>query len=117
MGQVPRYLVVIYELERCHGSPVPTGSVATELGRSPSTTTEMIQRLENEGLVVYERYNGVSLTADGERKAEELAHTFETLCTFCRDILQLDDYEAEAMRLTGSVSPMVADRLEMTLLD
>ncbi|EJN61470.1 metal-dependent transcriptional regulator [Halogranum rubrum] len=117
MGQLPRYLVAICELERCHGSPVPTGSVATELGRSPSTTTEMIQRLEDEGLVVYERYAGVSLTPEGERKAAELTHTFETLCTFCRDILQLEDYEAEAMRLTGSVSPVVADRLEATLLE
>jgi DtxR family Mn-dependent transcriptional regulator len=38
-----------------------------------------------------------------------------TLSWFFRSVLELDDYEMEAMRLAGMVSPNVAQRLAATL--
>ncbi len=38
-----------------------------------------------------------------------------TVSWFFRGVLDLDDYESEAMEMAGLVSPMVAERLAATL--
>lgn len=116
MGRTVQYLVVIYALEQAEGTPVPTGRIAGTLDRSPSATTEMMQRLAADNLVEYERYSGVQLTAEGQIRATELYETHETLCRFFRDILTIDDYAREALLLAGTVSPKIAHRLETTVL-
>ena len=44
-------------------------AVAGELDRSPATVTETFKRLDGEGLVDYEPYEGVTLTEAGRRLA------------------------------------------------
>lgn len=116
MTEAARYLVVLYAAERRGTDPVPPGDVADAVGRSPSATTEMLQRLEKRGLVTHEPYQGATLTEEGRERAEELHGTYVTLSEFFREVLGLDDHEEEAMRLAGTVSPTVADRLSATLL-
>jgi len=111
-----QYLLVLYVAEQADGPPVSPGHVAGELDRSPAATTEMLQRLENRGLVTYEPYQGATLTADGRERAADLHRTYRTLTRFFREVLDLDDCEAEARQLAGTVSPTVADRLASTLL-
>ena len=50
-------------------SPVKTSRLASGLGVSPAAVTEMVKRLEGQGLVVYRRYQGVTLTETGTRPA------------------------------------------------
>lgn len=116
MTEASRYLLVLYIAEQRGSPPVSSGTVADSLDRSPASATEMLQRLEDRGLVVYEPYEGATLTDDGREAAEELHGTYVTLVRFFREVLDLDDAEAEAMRLAGTVSPLVADRLASTLL-
>lgn len=116
MSNVPQYLVVIYQLATTEGEPVASGTVAAELGRSPSTTTEMLQRLDDEGLLDYEAYNGVRLTDEGRETAAELHDSYLVLRRFFTDVLELEDPDTEALELTGSVSPLVTDRLASTVL-
>lgn len=117
MNRTAQYLTVVYRLAREEGEPVPSGRIAETLDRSPAATTEMIQRLESEGVVEHEPYDGVSLTASGRERAAERYRTYETLRVFFRDVLELDAYEREAFELVGAVSPTVAERLSETLLE
>lgn len=116
MSRSAQYLVAVYELEETEGAPIATGRLARAVDRSPSATTEMVQRLESEGLVEHEPYVGVSLTDAGRERARELHETHQTLCRFFRDVLDLDAYEREALELAGVVSPTVARRLKRTVV-
>ena len=110
------YLLGLFILEQQSNSPISSGQLALSLGRSPAATTEMIQRLETEGLVEYEPYEGANLTASGRERAEALHETYVTLSWFFRSVLDLDTHEREAMQMAGLVSPAVAERLMETLV-
>lgn len=96
--------------------PVAPSVIADALDRSPAATTEMLQRLEERGLVNHEPYDGATLTSDGREAGEELYETYTTLSQFFREILDLEAHEEEAMRLAGNISPLVVERLASTLL-
>ena len=117
MERVAQYLVVVYDRERTDGPPVEPGTVARAMGRSPSATTEMLQRLADDGLVDYEPYEGVTLTDRGRERATELYDTYRTLSAFFEEVLKLDAPEREAREVVDTVSPIVADRLDDLLLD
>lgn len=116
MERVAQYLLVVYAHERDDGPPVPPGAVARALDRSPSATTEMLQRLADDGLVRYEPYEGVELTEQGRERATKLYDTYRTLSAFFEDVLDLDDPDREARALADTVSPTVAQRLDDLLL-
>jgi len=117
MSDASNYLLVVFQLAQTESEPVPTGRVASELDRSPSTTTEMLQRLDTEGLVSHEPYEGVRLTDEGHQRGSELNESYLVLRQFFDDVLTLADPHAEAMELVGTVSPLVTDRLAATMLD
>lgn len=110
-----RYLLVLEIAERRRSPPVAPGHVADVLDRSPSAATEMLQRLDDRGLVRYEPYEGATLTPGGKERARGLYDTYRILWRFFRDVLGLDAPREEAMSLAGAVSPTVAQRLAATL--
>jgi Mn-dependent DtxR family transcriptional regulator len=114
MGQ--QYLIVTYIAEQRGSGAVRPGEIADDLGRSPAATTEMLQRLEDRGLVTYEPYEGATLTPEGRETAAELYETYTVLSRFFEEVLGLEDHEREAIQLAGTVSPDVAERLDSALL-
>jgi Mn-dependent DtxR family transcriptional regulator len=58
--------------------------IAAELKISQASVTTMIQRLDAEGLVKYEKYRGMVLTNAGEEVAKRIAHRHELLTDFLR---------------------------------
>ncbi len=56
--------------------------VAKILGVGLSSVTEMFQKLDNEGLINYEKYSGVTLTTKGKHVVNELKKKHETLKEF-----------------------------------
>lgn len=58
--------------------------IAAALEIAPASVTTMIQRLDAEGLVVYEKYRGVVLTAQGQDIAEEVVKRHEILARLLR---------------------------------
>ncbi|RKD95776.1 metal-dependent transcriptional regulator [Halopiger aswanensis] len=117
MTSESQYLLVIYRASRTRSEPVSPGHVADALDRSPAAATEMLQRLETRGLLEYEPYEGATLTAEGRETAEELYETYAVLSQFFREVLDLENPEAEALELAGSVSPVVTERVAETLLE
>ncbi len=53
--------------------------IAGNLKISQASVTNMIQRMDADGLVVYERYRGVVLTDTGRKVGEEIARRHEVL--------------------------------------
>ena len=108
--------LAIYIADHRQDPPVTFGVVADVFDRSPASVTEMCQRLGEQGLVVHEPYQGVTLTEAGRERAEALHETYVTLSWFLRDVLELDDCETEAVEMAGTVSADVTERLGTTLL-
>jgi Mn-dependent DtxR family transcriptional regulator len=53
--------------------------IAANLGISQASVTNMIQKLDAEGYLVYERYRGVVLTEAGRKIGQEIARRHEVL--------------------------------------
>ena len=53
--------------------------IAQNLGISQASVTNMIQKLDAEGYLIYERYRGVVLTAEGRKIGQEIARRHEVL--------------------------------------
>ena len=53
--------------------------IAKNLGISQASVTNMIQRLDTEGYVIYERYRGVVMTEAGKKIGQEIARRHEVL--------------------------------------
>jgi len=60
--------------------------IAAELKISQASVTAMVQRLDAEGLVKYEKYRGMVLTGAGEEVARRIAHRHQLLTAFLRQL-------------------------------
>jgi len=72
------YLEKIYSLNKEKGYARAT-DVASSLGVLPSSVSKMMQKLHEEGLVSYERYQGFQLTPKGRSIAKDIADKHEML--------------------------------------
>ncbi len=82
---VEDYLERIRDLIRTKGY-ARVVDIAGELKISQASVTTMIQRLDTEGLVKYEKYRGMVLTSAGEAVAARIAHRHELLTAFLRQL-------------------------------
>jgi Mn-dependent DtxR family transcriptional regulator len=82
---VEDYLERISELIQTKGY-ARVVDIAAELKISQASVTTMVQRLDAEGLVNYEKYRGMVLTEAGERVAARIAHRHELLTNFLRQL-------------------------------
>ncbi len=64
--------------------------IASALNISQASVTNMVQRLDAEGLLNYEKYRGLILTAAGKRLARNIAHRHQLLTDFLK-LLGLDE--------------------------
>jgi Mn-dependent DtxR family transcriptional regulator len=67
--------------------------IAQNLGISQASVTNMIQKLDAEGYLVYERYRGVTLTDEGRRVGQEIAKRHDVL----KRLLQRFGLDAETV--------------------
>ena len=66
---VEMYLKTVCELATGGDAPVPISALAKRLSISTVSATEMVHRLCEQGLLLHTPYKGVTLTADGKRRA------------------------------------------------
>jgi len=64
--------------------------IASALNISQASVTNMVQRLDAEGLLNYEKYRGLILTVAGKRLARNIAHRHQLLTDFLK-LLGLDE--------------------------
>src|ERR687886_781027 len=110
-SSVGDYLKAIWELAGEGGAS--TKDVAERLSVSSASVTGMFGRLQEMGLVRYERYRGASLTRRGLREALRLVRRHRLIETFLMEHLgySWQDVHEEAERLEPAVSDEFTERL------
>ena len=86
---VEDYLERILELINTKGY-ARVVDIAQRLDISQASVTNMVQRLDAEGLLKYEKYRGLVLTSSGEALARNITHRHRLLSDFLK-LLGLDD--------------------------
>jgi Mn-dependent DtxR family transcriptional regulator len=81
LTSVEDYMEVIYELilEKGYARSI---DISKYLGVKSPSVTSMLQRLHRMGLLVYERYRGITLTAKGERLARSVKQRHLVIAKF-----------------------------------
>jgi len=115
MNTADQYLKAIFLLEQLEGEPASTGDLAARLEVSPASANEMIGKLETRGLVEHEKYNGTQLTEAGTARASNALQTYCILERFLRNVLDVEEFQAEARQLEPVLDDTVADRLDMLI--
>jgi DtxR family Mn-dependent transcriptional regulator len=112
-SSVGDYLKAIWELAADAEGAASTKSVATRLSVSPASVSNMFARLQEMGLVEYERYRGATLTERGRKEALRLVRRHRLIETFLLEHLGYDWQEVhdEAERLEHAVSDGFTGRL------
>ncbi|MCU4743729.1 metal-dependent transcriptional regulator [Halobacteria archaeon AArc-m2/3/4] len=107
------YLKAIYHLEDEHARPVRTVEIADAVGVTSPSVTNMVETLDEHGLVEYTPYKGVELTEAGETVVLNLVRKHRLLETFLTECLDVPwtDVHREADHLEHHLSDELAERL------
>jgi DtxR family Mn-dependent transcriptional regulator len=119
---VQNFLKSVYALQQSMAR-VSTNAMADLRGISAPSVTDMAQRLEEAGLIDYQKYRGMGLTDAGERAALVIIRRHRLIELYLVEELSYDLHEVhdEADRLEHAVSDRfieaIADKLDHPLLD
>ena len=96
---------------------VPMGQLASALGVVPGTATTMVKALAESGLVRYEPYAGVRLTAAGEKLATRVLRRHRLIELFLVQVMGMSWTEVhdEAEHLEHAVSDRLIERIDEML--
>lgn len=111
-GNREDYLINILRLTEGEGV-AKTTELATFMGVSPASVSEMVKVLAKEGLVSYEMYKGVALTEKGLTYARQIRKKHHVVERFLTDYLNVDHKTAheEACRIEHAISDDSAIRM------
>ena len=111
------YLKSICMLSQTEQSTVSTNAIAAHMGTSAASVTDMLKRLTEKGLTVYEKYKGVSLSASGKHLAIQLIRKHRLWETFMVEKLNFtwDEVHNIAEQLEHIQSEQLIDRLDAFL--
>jgi DtxR family transcriptional regulator, Mn-dependent transcriptional regulator len=117
---VENYLKAIYQgqsLLESDARLVSMGQVASALGVTPGTATTMIKTLAESGLVEYEPYSGVRLSAAGEKLAALVVRRHRLVELFLVQVMGMSWAEVhdDAELLEHVVSDRLIDRMDEML--
>jgi DtxR family Mn-dependent transcriptional regulator len=110
------YLKAIYSLS-IGGEEVTNSALANHMGVAPASATNMVKKLADLGLVTYERYQNIALTASGEKVALEVLRHHRLLELYLHDKLNVpwDQVHDEAERLEHVLSDTLEDAMAAAL--
>ena len=111
------YLKSIYHLEAIHGKGISTNSIAKKLETKASSVTDMIKKLAEKEVLVYKKYQGVSLTTLGRKEATTIVRKHRLWEVFLVDKLNFswDEVHDVAEQLEHIKSPKLIDELDVFL--
>jgi DtxR family transcriptional regulator, Mn-dependent transcriptional regulator len=112
-SSVGDYIKAIWELAGEPQEGASTKDIAARLSVAPASVTNMLIRLQERGLVQYERYRGALLTDDGRAEALRLIRRHRLIETFLLEHLGYSWQEVhdEAEKLEHVVSDLFTERL------
>ena len=105
------YVETIFILQNKKGL-AKTGKISSEMGIQPSSVTEMLQKLQEEGYIQYEPYKGAILTEAGKELAREVMKKHEIIADFLEIIgVERELAEADACQIEHHVTAKTMQRL------
>jgi DtxR family Mn-dependent transcriptional regulator len=109
---VEDYLKTIFDIQRAQGK-VATTVLAERLGVAPASVTGMLKKLAQLSLVQYEKYQGVRLTAAGEKIALEVIRHHRLIELYLAEALGVpwDRVHEEAEKWEHVLSEYLEDRM------
>ncbi len=113
------YLKVIWTSREWRDEPISSRALAHRLGQSPSTVSETLKKLTQQGLLTHERYGDIGLTERGREAALAMVRRHRLIETFLVDYLgySWDEVHDEAEVLEHAVSDLFMSRLAVALGD
>ena len=111
------YLKTIWTAQEWSHEKVSTKLLAERIGVSPSTASESIRKLADQGLVNHEKYGAVTLTDEGRRAALHMVRRHRLMEKFLVNELgySWDEVHDEAEVLEHAVSDLMLDRIDAKL--
>lgn len=110
------YVKAIYLLE-ARGIAVNNSALATELNISPASTTNMVKKLGELGLVTYTPYQSITLTESGKKVALEVLRHHRLIELYLHERLNLpwEQIHEEAEKLEHVLSDALEDAMAAAL--
>lgn len=115
---VEDYLKCILLAEQANpGALVGMGQIAGDVQVASGTVTSMVKTLADSGLVDYEPYNGVRLTAAGRQLALHVLRRHRLVELFLVQVMGMDwsEVHGEADRLEHAISDRLLERMDELL--
>lgn len=109
------YLKTIYSLQS--EQKANTKNIAEKMGYSQASVTNMMKKLADRGLVVYESHRGVELTKSGEMVALEVIRHHRLLELYLTKVMgySWDEVHAEAEKLEHHISEQFEEKISEML--
>ena len=106
------YLECVYNRITLNGS-VKAVEISKELNVSRASVTEALNKLANKEFINYGRYEMISMTEAGKKKAKEIANRHNIIETFLVEILNIEHSEASefACRMEHVISENILQGL------
>ena len=111
------YIKAIYHLEAEISKGISTNAIAKKLETKASSVTDMIKKLSEKEVVVYKKYQGVTLTEFGKKTAVSIIRKHRLWEVFLVDKLNFswDEVHEVAEQLEHIKSPKLIDELDAFL--
>jgi len=110
------YLEKIYELMQDKGY-ARVSDIALSLDVQPSSVTKMIQRLDENQYVTYEKYRGILLTSRGQRLGKLMKQRHHMLAEFLRMLgVHEETIQKDVEGIEHHVSPKTLDSLQALVM-
>lgn len=108
------YLKAIYKLAERGGESINTNAIADVIRTKAASVTDMIKKLAEKKLLVYEKYRGVALTEKGRKIAIDVVRKHRLWECFLHDKLKFgwDEVHEIAEQLEHIDSALLVDKLD-----
>ena len=99
------YIKTMYVLKKQNGN-IRVTDIAEKMNCSKPSVNKALNNLKTTGLIHYETYGTIELTADGEELAKKLLEAYDIVYLFLKDVLNLQTDEAknEAEKIKSAIS-------------
>lgn len=110
------YLEKIYELIQDKGY-ARVSDIATSLAVQPSSVTKMLQKLDENEYVSYEKYRGIILTARGQKMGQLMKERHVMLADFLRMLgVSEETIQRDVEGIEHHVSPRTLESLQALVI-
>ena len=108
------YIKAIYHLAQEKKGKVSTNSIADVLSTKPASVSDMLRKLNDKGVVIYKKYQGVDLTSKGRSLALRVIRKHRLWEVFLVEKLKFnwDQVHEVAEQLEHIRSPLLISRLD-----